>query len=64
MCVMLGSGRDNRRLESSKGKGFLKGFFKRRGCWGLPQWLLATSGCLRSFKIQGLQRSAHSKVVR
>ena len=23
--------------KTSKGQGFLKGFFKRRGCWGLPQ---------------------------
>ena len=31
-----------------KGKGFLKVVFKSEGCWGLPQQLLATIGCLGS----------------
>ena len=31
-----------------KGEGFLKGVFKSKGCWGLPQQLLATIGCLGS----------------
>ena len=35
--VTLGSDRDKRRLKMSRGKGFLKGFFKRQGSWGLPQ---------------------------
>ena len=28
----------------------MRGVFKERGCWGLPQRLLATIGCVRGFK--------------
>ena len=61
--VMLGSGRGQRRLETTRVQGFLKDFFKRQGCWGLPQQLLATVGCVGSFKGKVLRRSAHSKVA-
>ena len=40
-----------------------RAFFKGQGCWGLPQWLRATSGCLE-FQGKGLQESAHSEVAR
>ena len=50
---MLGLGRDKRRLEMTKGEGSLKGVFKGQGCWGLPQRLLATISCSRSFKVKG-----------
>ena len=33
-----------------RGKGFLKGFFKSCRCWGLPQQVLATIGCVRRYK--------------
>ena len=47
---MPDSGRDKHRLEKTMVKGFLKGVFKNTGCQGLPQRLLATTGCLGSFK--------------
>ena len=46
-----------------KGKGFLKGVFKSEGCWGLPQQLLATIGCLGSSRTKVVQGSVHSKVA-
>ena len=38
-------------IDSKMAKGLrsLKGFFKGQGCWGLPQRLLATIGCIREF---------------
>ena len=49
----------------NKGQGILlKGFFKGRRCWGLPQQLLATVGCSKEFKDEGLQGSVLSRVVR
>ena len=51
-------------LRRTKYKGDLRGFLKRRGCWGLPQLLLATVGCYEEFKVEGLQGSVHSRVVR
>ena len=49
----------------NKGQGILlKGFFKGRRCWGLPQQLLATVGCSKEFKDEGLQGSILSRVVR
>ena len=37
----------------------LKGFFKGDICWGLPQWLLATTGCVRG--LQGVIQEAHTQ---
>ena len=34
------------RLREARGEGSLKGFFKGRRCWGLPQQVLATIGCV------------------
>ena len=59
--VTLDSGRGKRRLETTKVKGLLKGVFKSQGCWGLPQQLLATSGCLGSFKDKGLNKGARTQ---
>ena len=52
------------RRAFSKNKGDLRGFLKRRRCWGLPQLLLATIGCCKEFKVEGRQGSVHSRVVR
>ena len=43
-----------------KGEGFLKGVFKSERCWGLPQQLLATSGCLGSSRTK-VYRLAHTQ---
>ena len=61
LSVTLGSGRDKGRLETTRGKGFLKDVFKGKGCWGLPQWLLVTIGYVGGFMVN--TRSAHSGVV-
>ena len=52
------------RLRRTRYKGDLRGFLKRRRCWGLPQLLLATVGCYEEFKVEGLRGSVHSRVVR
>ena len=52
------------RLRRTRYKGDLRGFLKRRRCWGLPQLLLATVGCYEEFKVEGLRGSIHSRVVR
>ena len=52
------------RLREQRTRDPLKGFFKGRGCWGLLQQLLATVGCCKEFKDEGLQGSVHSRVVR
>ena len=52
------------RLRRTRYKGDLRGFLKRRRCWGLLQLLLATVGCYEEFKVEGLQGSVHSRVVR
>ena len=44
--VTLNSGRGKRRLERLGRRSFLKGVFGNKGCWGLPQQLQATVGCL------------------
>ena len=36
----------------------LKGIFKEQRCWGLPQQLLATIGCIESFRGQRLTQGA------
>ena len=51
------------RLQRTRYKGDLRGFLKRRRCWGLPQLLLATVGCYEEFKVEGLRGSVHSRVV-
>ena len=43
-----------------KGEGFLKVVFKSKGCWGLPQQLLATIGCLGSSRTKVYTR-AHTQ---
>ena len=43
-----------------KGEGFLKGIFKSKGCWGLPQQLLATTGCLGSSRTK-VYKQAHTR---
>ena len=52
------------RLRRTRYKGNLRGFLKRRGCWGLPQLLLTTVGCYVELKVEDLQGSVHSRVVR
>ena len=52
------------RLRRTRYKGDLRGFLKWRRCWGLPQLLLATVGCYKEFKVEGLRGSVHSRVVR
>ena len=43
-----------------KGEGFLKGVFKSKGCWGLPQQLLAMTGCLGSSRTK-VYKQAHTR---
>ena len=70
--VTLDSGRGKRRLlrlrvtrfprrasSKNKDKGSLKGFFKGRRCWGLPQLVLATVGCVRRYK--GFYKGAYTQ---
>ena len=38
----------------------MKGVFKGQGCWGLPQLLLATIGCVRGFKGYDKERTLES----
>ena len=45
-AVTLDLGGGKHRLEKTRVKGFSKGVFENKGCWGLPQQLLATIGCL------------------
>ena len=40
-----GEGFPEGRLREQRTRDPLKGFFKGRRCWGLPQQLLATVGC-------------------
>ena len=38
----------------------MKGIFKGHRCWGLPQQLLATIGCIRGFKGEYKERTLES----
>ena len=62
-CHLLRSAQVETNIDSKwqRGRGSLKGVFKGQGCWGLPQRLLATVGCIRGSKIY--TRSAHLRVV-
>ena len=64
MCVTLDSGRGKRRLERQR-QGFLEGRLSRtKDAGGFRRNSKQQSVAMRSFKVNGLQGSVHSRVVR
>ena len=61
--VMLDSGRGKRRLERSRGEGFLKGVFENEGVSGASMTTPSNSRLLREFQGRRLQGSTHSRVA-
>ena len=61
---MLGSGRDKRRLEKSKDKGFLKGIFKKTRMLGASMTTPGNDQLHREFKVKDMkERLLRSKAM-
>ena len=61
--VTLGSGRDKHRLEMTRGEGSVEGRLQGAKVLGASAATPGGRRSLREFKVEGLQRSAHSRVV-